>query len=57
MGRSPRYCGAADVDKVSGAQSLLQSGEWCDYIALAQGTHFVISLNGVEFKDIQMKVL
>jgi RNA polymerase sigma factor (sigma-70 family) len=40
-----------DVDKIADACATVESGQWCDFVVIAQGTHFIVRLNGVTVID------
>jgi RNA polymerase sigma factor (sigma-70 family) len=41
----------SDAAQVAQVRQAVESGEWCDYVVIAQGTHVVIVLNGVTMTD------
>lgn len=40
-----------DADKIPAARNAVENGEWCDFGVVAQGSRFVIRLNGVTVVD------
>jgi hypothetical protein len=40
-----------DTEKISEARNAVENGEWCDFGVIAQGSRFVLQLNGVTVTD------
>jgi RNA polymerase sigma factor (sigma-70 family) len=40
-----------DSDKVEAAREAVANGEWCEFAVIAQGTRFILQLNGVTMVD------
>jgi hypothetical protein len=40
-----------DADKIAAARNAVQNGEWCDFAVIAQGTRFILQLNGITVVD------
>ncbi len=40
-----------DADKMDAARDAVQNGEWCEFAVIAQGTRFVLQLNGITLVD------
>jgi hypothetical protein len=41
----------SDGDKMDAAREAVASGEWCEFVVIAQGTRFILKLNGITMVD------
>jgi hypothetical protein len=41
----------AEAEKITAARNAVEKSEWCEFGVIAQGTHFIVLLNGVEVVD------